>query len=106
MSLSGPLVQRDLDLRIYNPDGSSRSYSYTDGSNEANETINLPASGTYLIQVVPTAGSSPYLLTLGQRLTASSISQANHDFIDNEILSYTPSARGLCDLLKRDSSMI
>ena len=82
----------DLDLAIYNSDGSSYSYSYTSNSTESNETINLPSSGTYIIQVVAVAGEGPYLLTLGQRLTTSAEGETNSPFIENEIVSYIPLA--------------
>ncbi|MGY8863823.1 MAG: hypothetical protein ACKVJ2_14495, partial [Pseudomonadales bacterium] len=81
---------KDLDLLIYNSDGSARSFSYTSGSREWNETINLPSSGTYLIQVRPKVGASSYLLTLGQRLTQTSQSTSHDEFVPNEILSYIP----------------
>ena len=80
----------DLDIYIYNSDGSERDFSYVSGSTEGNETINLPNGGTYVIQVYPVAGSSPYLLTVGQRLTSSQASTGHGDFAPNEILSYIP----------------
>ncbi|MDA9583981.1 S8 family serine peptidase [Porticoccaceae bacterium] len=80
----------DLDIYIYNSDGSERDFSYVSGSTEGNETINLPNGGTYVIQVYPIAGSSPYLLTVGQRLTSSQASTGHGDFSPNEILSYIP----------------
>jgi serine protease len=87
---------KDLDLSIWNSDGTSRSYTYTSGSTEANETINLPSSGTYLIYVSAYTGSSKYYLTVGQRLTnqslASSASSAStsEDYVKNEIIAYLP----------------
>jgi len=81
---------KDLDIYIYNSDGSERDFSYVSGSTEGNETINLPNGGTYVIQVYPVAGSSPYLLTVGQRLTSSQASTGHGDFAPNEILSYIP----------------
>ena len=81
---------KDLDIYIYNSDGSERDFSYVSGSTEGNETINLPNGGTYVIQVYPVAGSSPYLLTVGQRLTSSQASTEHGDFAPNEILSYIP----------------
>ncbi|MDC0172150.1 S8 family serine peptidase [Gammaproteobacteria bacterium] len=81
---------KDLDIYIYNSDGSERDFSYVSGSTEGNETINLPNGGTYVIQVYPVAGSSPYLLTVGQRLTSSQASTGHGDFSPNEILSYIP----------------
>jgi len=81
---------KDLDLRIYNSDGSNRSYTYVSGSTEANETINLPSSGTYLIQVAAVTGQSSYLLSVGQRLTQSSLTSGDSEFVPNEILSYIP----------------
>ena len=84
---------KDLDLSIWNEDGSSRSYSYVTGSTEANETINLPSSGTYLIYVNAVSGSSKYYLTVGQRLTNQSISSSastSENYVKNEIISYIP----------------
>jgi hypothetical protein len=81
---------KDLDIYVYNSDGSERDFSYVAGSTEENETINLPNGGTYIIQVYPVAGSSPYLLTVGQRLISSQASSAHGDFAPNEILSYIP----------------
>ena len=84
---------KDLDLSIWNSDGSQRSYSYVSGSREWNETINLPSSGTYLIWVRPVTGSSKYYLTVGQRLTEQSINTSastSADYVKNEIISYIP----------------
>lgn len=84
---------KDLDLSIWNSDGSSRIYTYTSGSTEFNETINLPSSGTYLIYVKPIIGSSKYYLAVGQRLTNQSLSSAastSEDYVKNEIISYLP----------------
>ncbi|MDC1241702.1 cadherin domain-containing protein [Gammaproteobacteria bacterium] len=84
---------KDLDLSIWNEDGTSRSYTYVSGSTEANETINLPSSGTYLIYVSPFEGSSKYYLTVGQRLTEQSINTSastSADYVKNEIISYIP----------------
>ena len=81
---------KDLDIYIYNSDGSERDFSYVSGSTEGNETINLPNGGTYVIQVYPIADSSPYLLTVGQRLTSSQASTGHGDFAPNEILAYIP----------------
>lgn len=84
---------KDLDISIWNSDGTSKSYSYTSGSNEANETINLPSSGTYLIYVKAFTGSSKYYLTVGQRLTSQSLESSPStpgDFVKNEIIYYFP----------------
>ena len=84
---------KDLDVSIWEEDGSSRSYSYVVGSNEANETINLPSSGTYLIYVRAVSGSSKYYLTVGQRLTNQSMNSSastSDDYVKNEIISYIP----------------
>ena len=79
----------DLDVYIYNADGSSYDFSYTENSNTANETINLPANGTYLIYVYPYEGSSKYHLTLGQRFDAAiAPSRLDFDYIKNEIIGY------------------
>ena len=84
---------KDLNLSIWNEDGSSRSYSYVTGSTEANETINLPSSGTYLIYIKAATGSSKYYLTVGQRLTNQSMNSSastSDDYVKNEIISYIP----------------
>jgi serine protease len=86
---------KDLDVYVYNSDGSSRDFSYVSGSTEENETINLPSGGTYIIRVYPYSGASAYLLTVGQRLTSSQADSSNAEFTPNEILSYIPFTKSL-----------
>ncbi|MGY8863346.1 MAG: cadherin repeat domain-containing protein, partial [Pseudomonadales bacterium] len=86
---------KDLDVYVYNSDGSSRDFSYVSGSTEENETINLPSGGTYIIEVYPYSGASAYLLTVGQRLTSSQADSSNAEFTPNEILSYIPFTKSL-----------
>ena len=80
----------DLDLMLYNVDGSEYTdWEYTSGSTEDDETINLPSSGTILIQVLPVSGSSRYKLTVAQRVTPSSLGEDykyQHTFISNEFI--------------------
>ena len=80
----------DLDLMLYNVDGSEYTdWEYTSESTEDDETINLPSSGTILIQVLPVSGSSRYKLTVAQRVTPSSLGEDykyQHAFISNEFI--------------------
>mgnify|MGYP001372655587 CR=1 FL=1 len=96
---------KDLDLSVWNEDGSSRSYSYVSGSKEWNETINLPSSGTYLIYVNAVTGSSKYYLTVGQRLTNQSMNSSaspSDDYVKNEIISYIPFTQETTNSMKED----
>ncbi|MDB2370687.1 S8 family serine peptidase [Gammaproteobacteria bacterium] len=80
---------KDLDILLYDAEGSPVEFSYAAGSTEENETINLPNDGTYLIAVSPVNGSSRYLLTLGQRFSSSSI-EPQFNYVEGEVLSYIP----------------
>ena len=80
---------KDLDVLLYDTDGNAVSFSYTSGSTEGNETINLPNNGSYLIVVSPISGASRYLLTIGQRISSSSVSPVLN-YLEDEILSYIP----------------
>jgi serine protease len=85
---------KDLDLALYDAEGNPVEFSYAAGSTEANETINLPNDGTYLIAVSPIAGASRYLLTIGQKFSSSSIEPQFNDvefnYVEGEVLSYIP----------------
>ena len=45
----------NLNMYLNNVDVSSYDFSYTEDSTHDNETINLPSSGTILIQIYPAA---------------------------------------------------
>ena len=83
----------DLDMYLYNQDGTGIDFSYTDDSTENNETINLPSSGTIIIRIYPYSGSSKYVLTVGQRTSDSSANRYSNQvghFIEGEFISYIP----------------
>ena len=80
---------KDLDLYLYETNGSARDFSYATGSTEADEYIDLPSSGTILVQVNPVNGSSKYKLTLGQRVIPSASEvpyKTEHVFIPNQFI--------------------
>ena len=85
---------KDLDLYLFNTDGTAfTNWQYATGSREWDETIDLPSSGTILIQVNPVNGSSRYKLTIGQRVVPSSSIDYNnfkHTFIPNELIKIEP----------------
>ena len=54
----------DLDLLLYNEDGSLANYSYTDSSTSTRKIIALPDSGTFYAVVKANSGHAKYVLTL------------------------------------------
>ena len=81
----------DLDLYLYNTDGTLRDWEYAAGSTEDNETIDLPDSGTILLQVNPVNGSSRYILKVGQRTSSSNYEKPEfneHAYVTNQFIQY------------------
>jgi len=88
---------KDLDLYLYETNGNARNFSYATGSTEGDEYIDLPSSGTILIQVNPVNGSSKYKLTLGQRVIPASFSTPynyEHFYTPNQFIETKISKSG------------
>jgi serine protease len=60
----------DLDLRLWNEQRQIVDASLANAGE--NETLEVPQAGRYYIEVMPVAGASNYILTVGQNVTSNS----------------------------------
>ena len=82
----------DLDLLLYNEDGSLANYSYTDSSTSTRKIIALPDSGTFYAVVKANSGHAKYVLTFGSNVEGASAAYFNPDdnFAKDRFISYIP----------------
>ena len=82
----------DLDLLLYNEDGTLANYSYTDSSTDTRKTIALPDSGTFYAVVKANSGHAKYVLTFGSNIEGNSASYFNpsNNFARDRFISYIP----------------
>ena len=82
----------DLDLLLYNEDGSLANYSYTDSSTTTRKIIALPDSGTFYAVVKANSGHAKYVLTFGSNVEGASASYFNpsNNFAKDRFISYIP----------------
>ncbi len=82
----------DLDLLLYNEDGSLANYSYTDSSTTTRKIIALPDSGTFYAVVKANSGHAKYVLTFGSNIEGASASYFNpsNNFAKDRFISYIP----------------
>ncbi|MFK7915653.1 MAG: S8 family serine peptidase [Pseudomonadales bacterium] len=78
----------DLDLRLYND---SRALVDASIGDNATESLNVTQSGSYFIEVVPVAGASNYVLSVGLNINASNlgerpISRLSDPFVAGEVI--------------------
>ena len=80
----------DIDLLLYNEDGSLADFSYATDSN-TRQVIVLPDTGTYYAVVKANEGHAKYVLTFGSNVTgASSFSSLNKNYAKDRFISYIP----------------
>lgn len=81
----------DVDLLLYNEDGSLADYSYTSNSTSTRKIIALPDTGTFYAAVVANEGHSKYVLSFGSNVSgASSFSTLNENYAKDRFISYIP----------------
>ncbi len=82
----------DLDLLLYNEDGTLADYSYTDSSTATRKIIALPDSGTFYAVVKSNSGHAKYVLTFGSNVEGNSASyfNPNRNFATDRFISYIP----------------
>jgi hypothetical protein len=82
----------DLDLLLYNEDGSLANYSYTDSSTSTRKIIALPDSGTFYAVVKANSGHAKYVLTFGSNVEGASAAyfNPNDNFAKDRFISYIP----------------
>ena len=82
----------DLDLLLYNEDGTLANYSYTDSSTTTRKIIALPDSGTFYAVVKANSGHAKYVLTFGSNVEGASASYFNpsNNFAKDRFISYIP----------------
>lgn len=84
LSIANSTVSNDLDLFLYDQGGNPVASSEGTGSTES---ISVPADGSYFIQVFAKAGTSNYLLSIGQgTFTPASGLSVLEDFVPGEII--------------------
>ena len=80
----------DIDLLLYNEDGSLADFSYATDSN-TRQVIVLPDTGTFYAVVKANEGHAKYVLTFGSNVTgASSFSSLNKNYAKDRFISYIP----------------
>ena len=80
----------DVDLLLYNEDGSLADFSYAVNTN-TRRVIVLPDSGTFYAVVKANEGHSKYVLTFGSNVSgASSFSSIKDNYAKNRFISYIP----------------
>ena len=81
----------DVDLLLYNEDGSLADYSYTTNSTSTRKIIALPNSGTFYAVVKANEGHSKYVLTFGSNVSgASAFSSIKENYAKDRFISYIP----------------
>ena len=81
----------DVDLLLYNEDGSLADYSYTSNSTSTRKIIALPNSGTFYAVVKANEGHSKYVLTFGSNVSgASAFSTIKDNYAKDRFISYIP----------------
>jgi len=82
----------DLDLLLYNEDGSLANFSYTDSSTSTRKIIALPDSGTFYAVVKANSGHAKYVLTFGSNVEGASAAFFNpsENFAKDRFISYIP----------------
>jgi Fe-S cluster assembly ATP-binding protein len=81
----------DVDLLLYNEDGSLADYSYTSNSTSTRKIIALPDTGTFYAVVKANEGHSKYVLSFGSNVSgASSFSTLNENYAKDRFISYIP----------------
>ncbi len=81
----------DVDLLLYNEDGSLADYSYTSNSTSTRKIIALPNSGTFYAVVKANEGHSKYVLTFGSNVSgASAFSNIKENYAKDRFISYIP----------------
>ena len=81
----------DIDLLIYNEDGTLADFTYTSNSNSIFKQIVIPSSGNYYAVVKSITGTSKYVLTLGSNIFGvSALSNPKNQFAENRFISYIP----------------
>ena len=82
----------DLDLLLYNEDGSLANYSYTDSSTSTRKIIALPDSGTFYAVVKANSGHAKYVLTFGSNVEGATAAyfNPNDNFAKDRFISYIP----------------
>ena len=81
----------DVDLLLYNEDGSLADYSYTTNSTSTRKIIALPNSGTFYAVVKANEGHSKYVLTFGSNVSgASAFSAIKENYAKDRFISYIP----------------
>jgi subtilisin family serine protease len=81
----------DIDLLLYNEDGTLADFTYTSNSTATRQTIALPNSGIFYAVVKANEGHAKYVLTFGSNVTgASSFSSPKDNFAKNRFISYQP----------------
>ncbi len=81
----------DIDLLIYNEDGTLADFTYTAGSTSIFKQIVIPSSGNYYAVVKSIVGTSKYVLTLGSNIfNVSEFKSNENQFAENRFISYIP----------------
>jgi len=81
----------DIDLLLYNEDGTLADYEYTSNSTDTRYTIALPSTGTFYAVVKANEGHAKYVLTFGSNVSgASSYSSPANNYAKNRFISYQP----------------
>ena len=81
----------DVDLLLYNEDGTLADYSYTSNSTSTRKIIALPDTGTFYAAVKANEGHSKYVLSFGSNVSgASSFSNLNENYAKDRFISYIP----------------
>ena len=81
----------DIDLLIYNEDGTLADFTYTAGSTSIYKQIVIPSSGNYYAVVKSIVGTSKYVLTLGSNIfNVSDFKNSENQFAENRFISYIP----------------
>ena len=81
----------DIDLLIYNEDGTLADFTYTSTSSSTYQQVVIPSSGNYYAVVKSTIGTSKYVLTLGSNIFGvSSLRNPENQFAENRFISYIP----------------
>ena len=81
----------DIDLLIYNEDGTLADFTYTSTSSSTYQQVVIPSSGNYYAVVKSNIGTSKYVLTLGSNIFGvSSLRNPENQFAENRFISYIP----------------
>ena len=81
----------DIDLLIYNEDGTLGDFTYTSTSTSTFKQIVIPSTGNYYAVVKSNTGTSKYVLTLGSNIFGvSALKNPQNHFAENRFISYIP----------------